>query len=203
MRLLIDTLIALMFVGILAAVLVHYRRGLGPVADLGTVHEALAQLHEQAAYQAALGIVDRSDAGYPERMSPEWFEGSLPVNPLIQPKQPWIDIAPRGDRSDQPPDPVILRPEQAGFWYNPARGVFRARVMPEMTDALTLEVYNRVNGTSLAEFPRPDPDRTPVPQPIPETATATVQRAVEFTSQVDDPAPTARPTLSNLTASGG
>lgn len=205
MRLVIDSLIALMLVGILAVVVIHYRNNRTRVTDLSAVHGALAQLHEQAAFQAALGIVERSDAGFPEHVSPDWFDDTVPVNDLLTAKHPWIDVAPPGDRSDQPPDPVIRRPEQAGFWYNPARGVFRARVMPEATDALTLEVYNRVNGTTLTRLPFNNPDRAPITLPIPTTATATVDPAVEFTPGIHtEPEPTTapttqrRPTLSDL-----
>ena len=193
MRLVIDSLIALMLVGILAVVMIHYRSSRTRITDLSKIHAALAILHEQAAFQAALGIVERTDAGYPDHVSPDWFEGTVPVNTLLVDKHPWIDVAPPGDRSDQPPDPVIRRAEQAGFWYNPARGVFRARVMPEATDALTLEVYNRVNGTGLSRLPFNNPDRAPITLPIPATATATVDHAIEFTpGVVAEPEPTPR-----------
>lgn len=204
MRLVIDSLIALMLVGILATVVVYYRHGRTRVTDVTRVHAALAELHEQAAFRAALGVVERSDAGFPQRVSPDWFDGLIPVNSLVAGTHPWIDVAPPGDQSDQPPDPVIRRPEQAGFWYNPVRGIFRARVMPEDTDALTLEVYNRANGTSLSTLPYNNPDRAPITLPIPETATATVAPAVEFTPGFDGESPAAppvadrRPTLSDL-----
>jgi hypothetical protein len=51
--------------------------------------------------------------------------------------------------SDQPPDPIITSENQAEFWYNPNRGIFRARVMAQMTNEQTRQIYNQVNGTSL------------------------------------------------------
>jgi hypothetical protein len=35
------------------------------------------------------------------------------------------------------------------FWYNPANGAFRIRVPRQATNAETLALYNRVNGTSV------------------------------------------------------
>src|SRR5690606_29054642 len=71
-------------------------------------------------------------------------------------------VAPEGDTHDHPPDPVLISKEQAGFWYNPALGVFRARVPQQVTAQETLTLYNRVNGTALLSLPvSDDPARQP------------------------------------------
>lgn len=158
MRLIVDSLIAVMLVGILAAVLLHYRQAERELANVQFLHTSLAQLHEQAMYHAALGGADSEEgkAVFPARISPSWFNEHLPVNVLLPMQQPWIDVAPAEDMSSHPPDPVISRYDQAGFWYNPNRGIFRARVPYRFTDLQTLELYNRINGTSLLALPVDD-----------------------------------------------
>lgn len=153
MRLLIDSLIALMLVGILAGILVYHQHEAQELKRYRQVHEALAHLHEQALYHGALGAVDTSPTGFPLTISPLWFEGHVPLNVSVPGRQPWLDIAPVGDNNDHPPDPVCERADQAGFWYNPNRGIFRARVTPEISQTATLEKYNRVNGSFLKALP--------------------------------------------------
>ncbi|HEX7008380.1 MAG TPA: hypothetical protein VF184_00265 [Phycisphaeraceae bacterium] len=155
MRLLIDSLIAMMLLGILAAVLLYHRERTQDLEQIRRTHQALAQLQEQALYRSALGeeVVERSPIGFPLRIEPAWFSNKLPRNALVSGDRPWLDIAPPGDMSDQPPDPVILGPDQAAFWYNPNRGIFRARVMPQVSEQSTLELYNQANNTAMPSLP--------------------------------------------------
>lgn len=155
MRLLIDSLIAMMLLGILAAVLLYHRERTQDLEQLRRTHQALAQLQEQALYRSALGeeAVERSPIGFPVRIEPAWFSNKLPHNALVSGDRPWLDIAPPGDMSDQPPDPIILGPDQAAFWYNPNRGIFRARVMPQVSEQSTLELYNQANNTAMPSLP--------------------------------------------------
>ncbi|MCX5661657.1 MAG: hypothetical protein NTW19_18420 [Planctomycetota bacterium] len=150
MRLLIDTLIALMLAGILAAVLWQYRKDGRQVHQVQAVHQSLARLQEQMLYRGALGEAATGPAGFPLEVSPLWFPDGLPFNNLVPGRQPWLDVAPENDPGENPPDPILRRPGQAGFWYNPNRGVFRARVIPQFTLGATVELYNNVNGTSLS-----------------------------------------------------
>lgn len=153
MRLLIDSLIALMLVGILAGIVIYHQRETRQLQRYQQAHAALAQLHEQAIYQGALGETTTTFTGFPTTVSPLWFAGDLPLNTLVSGRHPWVDVAPLGDMNDHPPDPVCLRPEQAGFWYNPNRGIFRARVIDQTSENLTLAEYNRINGTYLKQLP--------------------------------------------------
>ncbi len=162
MRLLIDSLIALMLVGILAGIVIYHQRETRQLHRYQQVHAALAQLHEQALYHGALGDVQATTTGFPTSVSPLWFQGDLPLNTLVPGRHPWLDIAPPGDMNDHPPDPVCIRPDQAGFWYNPNRGIFRARVREQTAEALTLAEYNRINATYLKQLPlHYDADRRP------------------------------------------
>lgn len=166
MRLIVDSLIALMLVAILATVILHYRHEHRELEQIRFVHESLARLHEQATFHRAMTQVqhardtlerpDRAaeaEAAFPERISPEWFDGTLPLNVLVPTRHPWLDLAPPGDHHDHPPDPVLESPDQAGFWYNPQRGIFRARVPAQFSSERTLALYNRVNGTALLALP--------------------------------------------------
>ncbi len=158
MRLIVDSLIALMLVGILAAVLLHYQQEQRQLAKLRFVHHSLARLQKVTTYHSALDdfepdAVQAKPKAFPRRVAPDWFGDELPLNVLTSIHHPWLDVAPPNDTADHPPDPVIVRADQAGFWYNPNRGVFRARVPAQFTPQDTLRLYNRVNGTALLSLP--------------------------------------------------
>jgi hypothetical protein len=160
----IDTLIAAMLVAVLALVLLYHRGQQRTLARHQQVQKAMIRLQEQMLFHTALDETPKSSAGFVKEVSPSWFAEGVPVNALVPQAQPWLDLAPEGDAHDNPPDPVITRPDQAGFWYTPARGLFRARIMPQHTDRGTVDLYNALNGTRLASLARPDDaeERTPV-----------------------------------------
>ncbi len=162
MRLMIDTLIAAMLVGILAGVMLHYRAEAREVESMRTVQQSLNRLHELMKYHKALDEARTGTINKSIMVSPLWFEGNLPENPLVPGRHPWMDIAPAGDQGAHPPDPVIRAGHQAAFWYNPTLGVFRARVAPQYTDDATLELYNKINLSPLYALPSgSDTARTP------------------------------------------
>ncbi|MEX0775680.1 MAG: hypothetical protein WD042_08180 [Phycisphaeraceae bacterium] len=164
MRLIIDTLIAMMLIGALAGLLWHRRAQDRRLEDVQTVHGSLAKLQEQATYHGAIDEMPVSRARFPLALSPLWFEGPLPENVLAPGRLPWIDVAPPDDMSDHPPDPLVTGPTQAGFWYNPNRGIFRARVTPQFTDRETRELYNTLNNSRLNNLMRdPRLERQPMP----------------------------------------
>ena len=169
-RVLIDTLIVLMLVAILSGILWHtHQRQLNHQQQV-QVHRQLQHLYDQIFYHGALNEADRSTAGFPLKILPAWFDHGLPRNPLAPPHQPWLDVAPDHDVADHPPDPVIRRTDQAGFWYNPNRGLFRVRVMPHFSEQQTLKQYNLFNGTNLTALASGQ-DTKPKPQPMPWSAT--------------------------------
>lgn len=167
MRMLVDSLIAVMLICIFGAVLLHHRAEQQEIERYRQAREALSRLHEQAIYRRALGETEHDDPKepppFPAVIEAGWFGDRIPLNPQCTPTQPWIDVAPEGDNSDHPPDPVLVSETQAGFWYNPARGVFRARVAERSSNEATLAEYNRVNGVALLSLPTDDnPQRRPV-----------------------------------------
>jgi hypothetical protein len=184
MRVLVDSLIALMLAAILVGVLIQHREEQHKLERVQHVHQALTRLYDQAAYRVAVAEVMKTPTGFAAFISPLWFEDDLPVNVIVPGKQPWLDIAPDGDTNDHPPDPIITSGQQAGFWYNPTRGVFRARVTEQMSSQETLRLYNQLNNTAVTALPhKMDPKRAP---------RALEQVAAELTAKANA-APDAKP----------
>lgn len=217
MRLIVDSLIALMLVAILGTIVLHYRQQQQEFEQIRIVHHALARLHEQTIYHRALEQVREARArhartvneavDFPEFVAPTWFGDDLPLNVLAPIRQPWLDVAAPADSGDHPPDPVIKHPDQAGFWYNPNRGVFRARVPAQFSEERTLELYNRVNATYLLELPYDDdPQRQPRPHPLTPDADHRRVKSTKPTHPLDphlDAITVALPAALSLSSSAG
>lgn len=168
MRLLIDTLIALMLTALLGGLIWHHRYQEDQVQAKQTVQRSLTELHEQVLYQRSLGRVAQSDLGFPRLVEPTWFSRSLPRNAVAPPPHPWMDIAPPDDMATHPPDPVLTHPAQAGLWYNPNLGIFRARVPAQLSHGATIRLYNELNGTQIRALPQTvDARRRPIPHDEP------------------------------------
>ncbi len=166
-RLIVDGLIALLLLGVLGIVLLNRREKHQLTDQYQMVQLALARLHEEALYQGTLAQAQEEKSPqtrFPSWISPLWFHAEgLPMNVVVSGRHPWIDIAPQDDESDHPPDPVATQFTQAGIWYNPNQGVFRARVPSQWSESDTLDLYNMLNNTALEALPQSkDPDRQPL-----------------------------------------
>lgn len=171
MRLMVDSLIAVMLAAVLAGVFIHFKDERRESVRHDMVRRALATLHEQTVTQAGLDP-ETGSYEFPTYIAPKWFQFAVPVNVLVQGRHAWIDVAPPGDYHDHPPDPILTHGRQAGFWYNPERGVFRARIPRQTTDQRTLEVYNAINGAGLKAIPTNiDPKRQPIAMTAPPDET--------------------------------
>lgn len=163
MRIVIDIMIGLMLVGVVAGGLYLYNNQAEDEREVETVRSALQQLQEQAAYHQTVQSAMADRDVLLVHLHAEWFGEDVPTNVLLSDDRPWIDLAPPGDLGTHPPDPVVYDENQAGFWYNPTTGTFRARVSPATSEAQTLALYNEVNGTALEAFEQiPDPSRQPL-----------------------------------------
>ncbi|XAM01675.1 hypothetical protein OT109_09800 [Phycisphaeraceae bacterium D3-23] len=163
MRLVIDSLIVVMVLGVIGGVLYLNRQEEKGEQETATVIDSLNRLYKQTKHHAAIDTAIAGRETVVVQVMPGWFHGDLPTNILVGEDQPWIDLAPPGDEGVHPPDPIVTGPEQAGFWYNPTTGVFRARVLPQLSERETLELYNQLNGTTLDAFEEaPDPARAPL-----------------------------------------
>lgn len=118
---------------------------------------ALQQLTERLLMEHSLLKASDQSSPMPDDIDPAWFEKHIPLNALVHDNRPWLDVAKPGDTSDHPPDPVLYDPSQACFWYNPSRGIIRARVPRQNSLNQSLDLYNRVNVTSIEINHRPEP----------------------------------------------
>lgn len=155
MRIVLDTLVALMVAGILAGVTLHQRDRDSRELQVQQLRRSVERLNREVQLRAALTQSALSEHGFPAAIDPEWFQDTLPRNPLLDDGRPWVEVAPIEQRSvEHPPDIGPANRLSAGFWYNPARGTVRARVPAGLSDRETLELYNRVNGCNLSSrFP--------------------------------------------------
>lgn len=115
---------------------------------------SLAHFHEVLKVQATTNGVAVNGRGWPNTIEGHWFDDDPPLNHLLTGDRPWVEIAPAEDADrDHPADPVTFDADgqkAASFWYNPYRGVVRARVAPQINEDESLALYNRVNGVFLA-----------------------------------------------------
>jgi hypothetical protein len=157
MRLILDTLVALMLVGILAGLVIYHRDARDVQAQHDFARDEVRRFQQQIHLHTALSAGENRERGYPASIDPDWFQGNLPVNPLLGPEHPWLEVAgPSNRQALHPADLVAADQNTASFWYNPAMGVVRARVPVGVSDARALELYNYVNDCSLSTlFPDP------------------------------------------------
>lgn len=150
MRLLIDSLVAVMLAGLLASIILSDRAAEEETKDVEVATVDLHRLQREIYLQAALAEVPLSEHGFPITVDPEWFQGGLPRNPLLGPDHPWLEVA---DASQQnfkhPHDRMAADRLTAKFWYNPYQGIVRARVSSTLSENEALALYNQVNGCSL------------------------------------------------------
>ncbi len=150
MRLLIDSLVAMMLAALLASIVLANRSEEAWYRDIEVATTDLHRLQREIYLQAALAEVPLSDRGFPVTVDPEWFQGGLPRNPLLGPDHPWLEVASAAQQDLlHPPDRMAGDRSTAKFWYNPYQGVVRARVSSELAEKDALEVYNHVNGCRL------------------------------------------------------
>lgn len=149
MRLIIDTLLALLLILVLGGILWYQRGQEEKLTRVAAVQEALRAIESKALYHGALGDVQATRRGYALRIEPGWFD-PRPVNLLFADEaRPWIDIVDEASEEAFNPARIVAAGSDAAFWYNPWRGVIRARVPMQLSQTATVELYNLVNGASL------------------------------------------------------
>ena len=150
MRLLMDSLIALTILAVLAGVLWQTRTDYEAQTRQELTRSEVTRFQQQIRLQAVLHGGEHGERTYPASIEPGWFEGNLPVNPLLEPGHPWVEVASAQQRHlAHPPDRIASNLEMAAFWYNPHTGVIRARVPAAISDARAMELYNLVNGCQV------------------------------------------------------
>lgn len=120
-------------------------------AQIEQARATLQRLERAIRIQGATGKTPINGRGWPETVDPAWFGDDPPLNAFIPPGRPWVEVA--SEEEDTLTDPPIRQSvtrDLAMYWYNPATGVVRARVGPMISDRRAVDVYNRINGTSVS-----------------------------------------------------
>jgi len=114
------------------------------------VSAGLRRFEQVLVFKGASKEAEVSERGWPLSVDPHWFGTAIPQNLLVTPDRPWLEVAmaEQATMSD-PPLRVAIGTQVAAFWYNPYKGIVRARVPVAISDRRALELYNRVNGTNL------------------------------------------------------
>jgi len=124
---------------------------------------------------AATHGVELTGRGWPTTIDPSWFGDDAPSNSLLSPDRPWVEVATTSEEHLQHPQNRIAADSSVSmFWYNPYQGVIRTRVPPTISDQRALDLYNRLNRSSLESLfdTEPPPSESPDPTP-PEAASMT------------------------------
>lgn len=144
----IDILIVTAAAGALLGGLRLYQSSLSESSDIERTQAAISRLDAEVGIRSALGGPDLNEYGHPPSLDPDWFEGAMPLNALAAGDTPWIEIAIPGEWSrDHPRDPTLDGGRGAMFWYNPKRGLVRARVPAQASDESSQSLYAAVNGS--------------------------------------------------------
>lgn len=173
-------LVGVMLAGTLGAFMLHELRSDESGERFNGALSSLQRLEREVRVRAATGGAELNGRGWPRTIDPGWFLDAPPLNPLVEHDRPWLEIA--ADHEADLADPAIRQSvsrEVASFWYNPASGIVRARVGVEATDEQALEMYNRLNGRSVAELFAGGDDMSPPLLPPPskrETQTKAGER---------------------------
>jgi hypothetical protein len=150
-RLIVNSLVFLMILGLLAGVVLSTRRTWTASRTREATYAEVLRFQRQIAVHSQLGAAALNERGYPKSVEPTWFNGHLPENILLPPEHPWLEIADK-EHADRL-HPVNWATDDirvARFWYNPEQGVVRARVPREASEPAAADLYNDVNGTDLA-----------------------------------------------------
>jgi len=156
MRLVLNTVVALILVAVLGGVVYKDRVARDREAMEVQTQQEVRRFQQQVHLQAALEFSDSGVRGYPEMVKPAWFGGRLPRNALLKPGHPWLEIANEKEAALRHPRRCTAETDQmAAFWYNPANGIVRARVPAEITDEKALHLYNFINRSDLTSILAP------------------------------------------------
>lgn len=153
MRLVINMLILAMLLGV-AGLFFWRHDAAGAESSLRQeTRESVRRIQREVTLQGTLSEGTGSELNYPATVEAGWFDEGLPRNLMVDAGRPWLEIA---DQSQwhlaHPPDRIVVDGRAAMFWYNPKRGIVRARVSARGSDGEVLEAYNAANGVMLTDL---------------------------------------------------
>ena len=146
MRWTLNILTVLMVLGLAAFIMIQHESGASYKHQQEAARKATYRLHQEITLQATLMQKNSSGFHYPDTIDPKWFPSGVPQNPLLTGPHPWISICSVEDRLlDHPRNPLAADSQTAQFWYNPYRGLIRARIPADLNEADALALYNFIN----------------------------------------------------------
>lgn len=149
LRFCIDLLVITSATTALLVALWMYESDLTEKTAIESTQASLSQLKAEIGIRSVLSESTLNEFGHPPTVEREWFLDADPLNALASERAPWIECALAGELSrDHPRDPTFRGGRGAMFWYNPTRGVIRARVPESASDDAAIAVYEAVNGDS-------------------------------------------------------
>lgn len=114
---------------------------------------AVDRVRQELTVRSATKTAEMSARGFPNTVDPDWFTDTDPVNALLSDHHPWLEIAgPEEADLEHPVARIAINESDAGLWYNPYRGVVRARVPVTVSDDQALDLYNRINSVTLPDI---------------------------------------------------
>lgn len=164
MRWVRDLALLIVVAGFIGGGVITLRRQRDQEALVQQVAAELVRMETEVKFRSATRGTELNARGWPVTVDPKWFQPRPPMNALVSPDRPWVEIANMSEAGlTHPPVRVTIDTTLAAFWYNPYQGIVRARVPAMVNDERTLEVYNRINASGLSslfvrETPIPTPD---------------------------------------------
>jgi hypothetical protein len=148
-RIVADVLIVVGLSAIAFAIYDSMRHNEERAAAISATKVSVRTIQAQLDLYVAGESISINDQRFPSAISAEWFDGVRPVNTLLGVDRPWVELASFEELArTHPLDVTVGGGDGAMFWYNPARGIVRARVPRTLTDAEAIRIYNEVNETT-------------------------------------------------------
>ncbi len=143
---LIEVLIVVIIIGILAAAVVPQFADAADDGRLNTAAIVVRSMQRKVSEQ-------RVETGsWPATIDASMFEGNqLPEHPQNSMDEPEVEVE-SSATATHPTNKVLKAGVGGAFWYNPAKGIVRARVADMGTQAATLDAYNNVNSSGEADL---------------------------------------------------
>ena len=148
MRLVVDGIIAFVLALVLGAVLLQQQARASELRRVEITQQAVRTIASQALFRGSLEESEVSRRGYPLTIDQNWFE-QPPANRVAQAAGGWLDVATEAQSQLLHPEQITTQRGGCAFWYNPYRGIVRARVTMLASDQATVDLYNLVNGCML------------------------------------------------------
>ena len=148
------TVLELLLVAVLLAV---FAAAILPA--FGSTTEDSRHASAASAVKAIQRTIDRHyalEGAFPRRLDGDWFRSSkLPMSPYKGPDAESANVQDIDGKIY--PTIKIAEDHEAGFWYNRSNGYVRVRVPAQATDAETVALFNRVNGTRVLSLSQINP----------------------------------------------